>query len=266
LTPRARDPKTHRLVNPPRKLVTLYLSPWSERARWALDHHGVEYRVVQHIPVVGERRLRRLVGRDKPRATVPVLLAEGEVLSESWDIGRYADRVGKGTPLIAPEHEAAIRTWQSLADRAMSAARGRIVARTIASDAALDESAPPGTPRWARGLLRPASRLAMRLFGRKYGVDLDDEHGPTHAMREALGELRRGLAGGGYVLGAFSYADIVLATLLQGVSPVADRYLRLGPATRRVWTHDALALEFADLVAWRDRLYDSHRARRAASA
>ena len=49
------------------------------------------------------------------------------------------------------------------------------------------------------------------------------------------------------------------ATMLQGVQPVADEYIRLGPATRSVWTQPALAAEFPELLAWRDALYRQHR-------
>jgi glutathione S-transferase len=59
--------------------------------------------------------------------------------------------------------------------------------------------------------------------------------------------------------GAFSFADIAMATALQLTVPVADGYVALGPATRAAWADDALAAEFADLVAWRDALYARHR-------
>jgi hypothetical protein len=35
--------------------------------------------------------------------------------------------------------------------------------------------------------------------------------------------------------------------------------MRIGPATRATWTNASLAAGYADLVAWRDRLYDAHR-------
>src|SRR6188508_1450752 len=57
-----------------RRLVQLYYSPWSERARWALDHHGLAYETVEHVPFLGEIRLRRIVGKKAARATVPVLI------------------------------------------------------------------------------------------------------------------------------------------------------------------------------------------------
>jgi glutathione S-transferase len=48
---------------------------------------------------------------------------------------------------------------------------------------------------------------------------------------------------------------------------VDDRYIRLGEASRKVWSHPDLAAEFADLVTFRDELYARHRsARPVASA
>ena len=78
-------------------------------------------------------------------------------------------------------------------------------------------------------------------------------------MREGLDALRSALAKSSSLLGAFSYADIAMATLLQGVSPVAGEYLPLGPATRAAWTRANLAADYADLLRWRDELYRTHR-------
>lgn len=241
-----------------RKLVALNVSPWSERAKWALDHHGLAYNLVEHMPVVGERRLRRLVGPGKPRATVPVLLAGLEVISESWDIALYADREGNGSKLVPSEHEAAIRDWCALADAASNACRELVVAATLASGPALDDQA-PFAPAWLRPALRPVGRLATRAFARKYALRLDDGEAQTSAVRAALERLRGGLAASRYLLGSFSYADIATAGLLQAVVPLDDRYLKIGPATRAVWTNRTLSTEFANLVAWRDRLYETCR-------
>jgi glutathione S-transferase len=241
------------------KLVVLPVSPWSERARWALDHHGIRYRTITHVPFLGERRLRRWVGPGKVRATVPVLLADAERYTESWDIAAFADRRGTGSKLIPAEREAEVRTWNDRADSTMQSARVLVIAGMIGSDAALDENRPPALPRGLAPLLRPVTRFAMRWFGRKYGVDPDDLATPRARLRETLTALREALAGKPYLLGSFSYADVVMATVLQGISPVPDRYIPLGPATRAVWTQPEIAREFADLVAWRDRLYEHHR-------
>src|SRR5262245_1178504 len=108
---------------PPARLFLLHGSPWSERASWALDHHRIPHERVQHVPFLGERRLRQLVGPGKKRATVPVLVAGDQVLTESWDIALHADRSGKGSALVPVGREAEVRAWDALADRAMSAGR-----------------------------------------------------------------------------------------------------------------------------------------------
>lgn len=241
------------------RLVVLPVSPYSERARWALDHHRLAYQTITHVPFLGERRLRKLVGPDQPKATVPVLLTGEATLTDSWDIASFADRTGSGARLIPADREAEIRDWNRRAGDTMAIARGLVVAGMMGSPAALDESQPPAMPRFVRPLVRPVTRHAMRWFARKHGVDPADQAGPRAAVRALLAELRSALGGRSYLIGSFSYADILMASSLQGISPVADEYIPLGPATRAVWTQPELAAEFSDLVAWRDRLYEQHR-------
>ena len=101
---------------------------------------------------------------------------------------------------------------------------------------------------------------ALADFAAREGISLEGTAAPIAVMRAAFERMRQALSKTTpYHLGSFSYADVVMATCLQGVSPVADRYLRLGPATRKAWTHEELASEIPDLLAWRDKLYELHR-------
>jgi glutathione S-transferase len=244
----------------PRKLVVLQVSPWSERAKWALDHHGLAYTVEQHVPILGERRLRRLVGPDKPRATTPVLVAGEEVLSESWDIAKYADREGRGSTLIAPEQEATIAKWVAVADGAATAGRALVLSAMLENPLALDENGPPAVPSFLRPLLRPVARKVTKAFARKYKLTLGNSDAQTRTVRAGLDALRNGLnVSSPYLLGSFSYADIALASIIQGFLPVEDRFMKIGPATRKAWTRPDLVADYADLVAWRDVLYERHR-------
>jgi len=243
----------------PRTLVLLPYSPWSERARWALDHHRLAYQTIVHAPVIGERRLRKLVaGRVRP-ATVPVLIEGETVLTDSWDIAAHADRVGAGPALLGEGRVEEAKRWAGVCDAAMGGGRALVVAGLLRTPAALDESMPPAVPRWIRVLSRPVNRWGTGWFGRKYGVSLAGVADHEATLRAGLAAVRAGLAGADYLLGGFTYADIAAATLLQGVSPVADRYIPMGPATRTVWTQPGLAAEFADLLAWRDEIYSRHR-------
>lgn len=260
------------MVDSTPRLVALPLSPWSERARWALDHHHLDYELVVHVPFLGERRLRRLIapvneaasskkaGPTKKRATVPVLVLPGAVLTESWDIVQHADRHGHSTPLLPDDRLGEIRRYTDLVDRTLEMGRALVLRALIASGEALDETLPPPVPAALRPWLRPVTRFGARWFARKYDLRLDAEAEQTNAVRGALTALRAALAGGApYLLGSFTYADIVMAGLLQSVMPVVQPHIPLGPATRRVWTSPLLAAEFGDLVAWRDQLYLRHR-------
>jgi glutathione S-transferase len=242
-----------------RTLVVLSYSPWSERARWCLDHHGLGYRRVYHTPFTGERRLRRIVGSGVARPTVPVLLAEGTVIADSWDIALYADRHGSGEPLIPPELASEVRECYELAERAMAQGRLLVLAALLRNDRALDETAPFRLPAFARRLLRPAVRYGTAWMARKYELDLEAQASAREAMAVALSAFRRRLAGREYLLGRFGFSDIVLCSLLQGVEPVDDPHVRLGAAQREVWTQPELALEFEDLLRYRDGVYATKR-------
>jgi glutathione S-transferase len=245
-----------------RKLFFLRASPWSERAKWALDHHGLAYEVVDHTPFLGELRLRRVAGGGggKKRVTTPVLVDDGRVLTESWDIALYADQVGNGSKLVPANQEVEIRKWNDVADQAMQAGRALLIPRIRASGQALDSTLPPLFPKWVRPALRPMTRYATDWFTRKYALRLDEVPAHLAQVRSALLTLRAALARSSpYLLGSFSYADIVMATTLQCVRPVDDRYFPIDPAMRVAWTREDLVADFGDLLAWRDRLYEGHR-------
>lgn len=244
-------------------LVSTWFSPWSERVKWVLDHHGIACERIEHVPVIGEGKLRRLAGKPPGRVTVPLLLDGGTILRESWDIAKWADARGTGARLIPPDREEEVRRWVKLADEMSDAGRGLVTATIANSPKALDEALPPAFPSWLRPLLRPIGRMAMGRFRRKYAVANEDEASRLSRMRAGLDALRAGLpskADAPYLLGAFSYADIAMATMIQGVLPVDDRYIPLGPGTRAAWTREDLARDYPDLIQWRDGIYARHRA------
>jgi glutathione S-transferase len=77
-------------VSTPRhnRLVTIPISHFCEKARWALDRAGVDYVEHRHLQVLHVAAARRAGGG----RTVPVLVTEsGEVLPESSAILRWAD-------------------------------------------------------------------------------------------------------------------------------------------------------------------------------
>lgn len=69
-------------------LITIPLSHYCEKARWALDRSGQSYEEEGHLPIFHLVPVRRAGGRH----TVPVLVTPERTLYESTDIVRWADQ------------------------------------------------------------------------------------------------------------------------------------------------------------------------------
>ncbi|HEV2777283.1 MAG TPA: glutathione S-transferase family protein [Solirubrobacteraceae bacterium] len=198
-----------------RILVTIPISHFCEKARWALDRAGVDYTEQRHIQLVHVAAAKRAGGGK----TVPVLRAADGVFGESPAILAYAD---EHTP---PER----RLYPSGAD-----ARSEVVALERRYDTVLGPEgrrwlydqvfrdarryAPwnlTGVPAWERRMfpfvLAPAKRVIRRALGvnpdavRAAIVRVDEEF---EAVAERLSDGRRYLAGD-----RFSAADLTFAAL-----------------------------------------------------
>ncbi len=82
------------------RLITIPISHYCEKARWALDRAGISYREERHVPAIHVVFARRAGGG----RTVPVLVTgDGEVLGESSAIMRWADRDLDAAARLYPE-------------------------------------------------------------------------------------------------------------------------------------------------------------------
>jgi glutathione S-transferase len=216
-------------------LVAESFAPWSEKARWALDHHGIRYDYREHVPLLGEPWLRWRLGKLTGRVSTPTLLTDAASYEDSFAIAEWAERHGSGAPLLPPGRRTRSPVWNARSEAALSAGRVRVVAR-------IDESPAPGpvlppTPVVLQPLLGVATSVTVAFLRWKYDFDTD-----VAASGRTLGRRSRGsaprLAGRDHLLEGFSYADITMAVVLQMVRPVADTFIRLEPAVREVWTND----------------------------
>jgi len=241
-------------------LIAEYFAPWSEKARWALDHHGVAYHYREHVPLVGEIALRVRTGRLRGRVSTPALVADGAVLHDSFDIARYAEANGRGAPLFPLAHEAAIATWNARSEIALAAGRSLYLERFARDPAAQLDMQPRDLPPWLRRASARGTGIAIAFIRRKYGIDQAASKAAEAALTLELDDLRAALGRRSHLLGdAFTYADVAMAVTLQFVTPVDTKYLPLGPAAWKAWRHPRLAERYADLAAWRDELYARHR-------
>jgi len=231
-------------------LVHIPCSPWSLRARLALDLGRVIYRRRVHGPILGELWLRFRLGRSRQlrpgqRVTAPVLLTEQGAVLDSLDIARLAL---SGTPLWPDDP--ALKAWNRWSEQLLSLGRCATTRRVRADHDALIASLPP-----ALAGLGPLSTLIGRLGAArilsKYG------HAGTDAELEQqqdalLDQLDGALGGDSTLLGTLSYADLTVAAGLSFIRPPAQ--LSVPEAARGAWTSPVLAKRYAHLLDWRDRV------------
>lgn len=230
-------------------LVGEAFSPWTLKARWALDHCGVDYAYREYIPGLSEPWLRWRLGEWRRSVSVPVLLTRERAIQGSWKIAQYAGQCAGDERLGKP---ADVQPWDDISERGLAAARTRVVRAVLADDRALDESVPllPGKSRF---LLRSVARRVAQRLDRKYAHLV-----VPNAHRDALIDLRKGIerSATGFLLDRFSYADISMSVLLEAVVPTSGPDA-LGPVQRECWHDAGLAEAFGDLLEWRAWLHRS---------
>ena len=195
-----------------RRLITIPISHYCEKARWALDRKGIAYREERHVQAVHQIASRRAGGK----GTVPVLICEDGVLAESEDIVRWTD------PGLFDGAEAgdiaAVSRW--LDDGLGPDGRRWIYAQMLTADRSLllrfnNEGVPP----WEDALMRACFGLLAPFVKRELNVHEGTvaADGPRvlHAFDEVarrLGDGRRFLCGD-----RFTAADLTFACLAAPV-------------------------------------------------
>jgi glutathione S-transferase len=247
------------------ELLGLPFSPWSEKAKWALDVRKVPHRFRVYQPLIGEPALRIKTGRWRGNVTVPVLFDEhGAVYDDSTKIARFADAHGEGPTLFPKGSEAAVEHWIEVGERALEAGRALSLERTLQDRQALAELLPRGLRQRLRGFGPRVAALGVRRTLRKYASRARNLDAHRETARAAFDELRASLekststVSPRTLLGAFTFADIAAAQMLSFVTPPSFG-LKIGAANRRSFTDPEFARDYSDLIAWRDALYDAYR-------
>jgi len=235
-------------------LLHVTYSPWSERARWALDARGIAYERRKYQPLLGEPRLRWQLGRWRGPVSVPVLFTDDGPVTDGDRIATWADQRGAGPPLMAP----GVEPWVTRAEDGMHAGRALSLSRVANDRTAVAELTPPGV-RFLGPVARALTRAGVKRTRKKYGGHRADLAAHQATLVAVLTEIRAALGGRATLLADFSYADIVASTVLSFVEPPSDEFLRLGPSNRTLYGDPELAAQFPDLIAWRNELYRRYR-------
>lgn len=248
------------------ELLGLPFSPWSEKARWALQARGVAYREVTYAPLLGEPFLRAKLGKWRGNVSVPVLTDDdGRAIGDSAEIARWADERGEGPALFPRELRDKVAEWAALSERGLAAGRGLSLAQMLGDDEALGEMVPPSLRKPLGKMGTRVAAMGIRRTMRKYGVAKAEKAALEREVTAVLDELRAALARAPAgkpttILGKFTFADVAMAQVLAFVEPPAFG-LRIGRASRRAFTNADFRDRYKDLLEWRDALYEAYRPR-----
>lgn len=241
------------------KLIGLYYTPWTERARWALDFHGVPYQYSEYITMLDEPWLRFKAGRLTGKVSVPLLITPERNISDSFQIARFADANSGKAPLIPAAHLDELRQWADAAELALCSARIRATRRIRKSPGALAERLPAFIPGGLRKPLVPLSYLGASFILGKYKVAGASDEKLLANMDVFLAKAANVLKDRAFVLDNFSFADIIIATMLQAVTPVDPKYIDLGEVSSTVMREPVLEAKYPELIKWRDNIYALYR-------
>lgn len=198
------------------RLLTIPISHYCEKARWALDRAGLPYREERHVQLVHRVAARRAGGG----STVPVLVAPDGVIGESEAILEWVDQRTPADSRLIPGEPQARGDAYRLCRRfdAELGPRGRrlIYVHMLAQprDLVLRFNN-QGVPGWEASALRLGWPVAIRLLRRaldiRPGVEIEDEQSVWREfdfVAECLGRS------GPYLCGdRFGVADLTFAAL-----------------------------------------------------
>ena len=197
------------------RLVTIPISHFCEKARWALDRAGVRYVEQPHLQLIHVIAARRAGGG----RTVPVFVTDGgDVLADSTDILRWADtRVALARRLYPDDGTSTeVAALEACLDDGLGPdGRLWLYHETLPVVRELRQWALFGVPRWERLFFSAAGPLVGVSIRRYLGIDAAAAGKARAQIDRVFDQVAERLSDGRrFLLGErFTAADLTFAAL-----------------------------------------------------
>jgi glutathione S-transferase len=214
------------MMAPVRRLLTIPISHYCEKARWALERAGLAYSEERHVQGIHILVARRAGGRE----TVPVLIADEGVFNESEDILRYADRNLPDAARLFPAGDHEVETLSRWLDEGLGPDGRRLMyVQMLAERKQMLQVNNQGVPRWEARMMATLWPLATRLAGRRLGLAPDTiEKDSARVIRSFDAIAERRSDGRPYLCGdRFTAADLTFACLASSILVPPEYGVRL---------------------------------------
>lgn len=194
------------------RLITIGFSHFCEKARWALDLAGEDFREEQHLPIIHIRHAKKNGGK----RTVPVLITEdGQVYDDSTTILGYVHGRHPELGLYPEDDGGKTREWEELFDETLGPHVRRFVYCHILDHKSFLRLLKEQRAGGEYVFWRSTSLLLRRLM--RYALRISPAGGERSLakLRGVFDQVEAGLEGGKrYLVGdAFSAADLTFAAL-----------------------------------------------------
>jgi glutathione S-transferase len=210
------------------RLITIPISHYCEKARWALERAGIPYREERHVQGIHRVVARRAGGGQ----TVPVLVTPDGVLGESEDILRWVDERTPPQRRLFPDKPAERADVERLSRRfdERLGPRGRrfMYVKMLAHRELTLEVNNQGVPRWEDRALRLGWPFATRFIGHalgiRPGIEVEDEAvvwEELDLVAELLADGREHLCGDRFTAADLTFAALSAAVVAPPVYGVA---------------------------------------------
>jgi glutathione S-transferase len=237
----------------------LKVSPYNEKARWALDHKQIPHIRRTLDPPRHRAVARRLTGG----RTFPVLVVDGEAIGDSTDIIAALERRHPDPPLYPEDHDEGRRALEleDFFDEELGPYARLLVVRCLLEDPELFLSTL--TPDLS-GLRRQAARAMFPLLRKKltadFGIDATTIEHAFHRVRAAGSRFAAELEPSGYLVGnSFSVADLTLASMIAPVAAPREFPYPLPQRDHPLFEGVREAADASGMLRWARGIYSLHR-------